>query len=130
VSRFPRTDYGLIRNERAASAGDIDLYDGTVQPITSIGAAKAGQRVCASGQTTRVTCGRVLAVDQTVDYGNGAVVHDLISTNVHTEHGDSGGPLFAGSTGLGVVSGGDGTTDYFQPLAPAFRAYGLGLAAP
>jgi hypothetical protein len=72
----------------------------------------------------------VLAVDVTVDYGDGDVVRGLIKTSVHTDHGDSGGPLFHGATGLGTVSGGDGTTDYFQPLAPALAAYGLELAAP
>jgi streptogrisin D len=47
---------------------------------------------------------------------------------VHTDHGDSGGPLFDGETGLGTVSGGDGTTDYFQPLPPILTGYGLDLA--
>jgi hypothetical protein len=72
----------------------------------------------------------VLAVGVTVDYGNGDVVHGLIKTSVHTDHGDSGGSLFHGSTGLGMVSGGDGTTDYFQPLAPVLAAEDLELAVP
>lgn len=130
VSEFPGTDYGLIRDDRAPAAGDVDLYDGTVQPITSVGTAAVGERVCASGQTTQVTCGEVTAVDQTVDYGDGNVVRGLIATNVHTDHGDSGGPLFDGSIALGVVSGGDGATDYFQPIAPVLERYGLELAAP
>jgi streptogrisin D len=129
-SGFPSGDYGLIRDDSADGPGDIDLYNGTMQPITSVGTATVGQRVCASGQTTQVTCGQVTAVNQTVDYGNGDVVHGLIKTNVHTDHGDSGGSLFAGPIGLGMVSGGDGTVDYFQPLAPALHAYGLALAVP
>jgi streptogrisin D len=130
VSAFPKTDYGLVRNDTTWPRGDVDLYDGTVQPITSVGTATVGEQVCASGQTTQVTCGRVLAVNQTVDYGNGDVVRGLIKTSVHTDHGDSGGPLYHGSTGLGTVSGGDGTTDYFQPLGTALAAYGLDLAVP
>jgi streptogrisin D len=129
ASEFPGTDYGLVRDDEANVAGDVDLYDGTAQPITSVGDAKVGQRVCASGQTTQVTCGQVTAVDETVDYGDGDVVRGLIETNIHTEHGDSGGSLFAGSTGLGVVSGGDGDVDYFQPIAPAMRKYDLELAS-
>ncbi|HEX5115884.1 MAG TPA: S1 family peptidase [Pseudonocardiaceae bacterium] len=127
ASEFPGTDYGLVRDDEANAAGDVDLYDGTAQPITTVGEATVGQRVCASGQTTQVTCGQVTAVDETVDYGDGDVVRGLIATNIHTDHGDSGGPLFAGSTGLGVVSGGDGDVDYFQPIAPAMEKYDLEL---
>lgn len=130
ASEFPGTDYGLVRDDEADAAGDVDLYDGTAQPITSVGTAAVGERVCASGQTTKVTCGQVTAVDVTVDYGDGDVVRGLIATNVHTDHGDSGGPLFDGSIGLGVVSGGDGATDYFQPIAPAMQKYDLSLAVP
>lgn len=130
VSQFPKTDYGLVRDDDAVSRGAIDLYNGNIQPITAVGTATVGQHVCASGQTTGMTCGQVTAVGQTVDYGNGDVVYGLIETNVHTDHGDSGGPLFDGPAGLGTVSGGDGTTDYFQPLAPVLDANGLRLAPP
>jgi streptogrisin D len=130
VSVFPESDYGLIRDDSADPQGAVNLYDGTVQPIRSVGTATVGMKVCASGKTTKVTCGKVTAVDQTVDYGDGNVVYGLIRTDVHTDHGDSGGSLFNGSVGLGVVSGGDGTTDYFQPLGAALTAYGLSLATP
>jgi streptogrisin D len=130
VSAFPGTDYGLIRDDDTVAPGAVDRYDGTAQPITSAGPATVGERVCASGQTTQVTCGQVIGVDQTVDYGDGNVVHGLIETNVHTDNGDSGGPLFDGSVGLGTVSGGDGTTDYFQPLPAVLAAYDLELAVP
>ena len=131
VSAFPGTDYGIVRNDDGVIApGAIDRYDGTTQHIDSAGTATVGEHVCASGQTTKVTCGEVVAVDQTVDYGDGNVVRGLIETDVHTDHGDSGGPLYDGAIGLGTVSGGDGTTDYFQPLPPVLAAYGLELAAP
>lgn len=130
ASEFPDTDYGLVADNSADTRGDVDRYDGTMQPITAVGVPFVGERVCASGQTTGLTCGQITALDQTVDYGNGDVVHGLIETTVHTDRGDSGGPLFAGSTGLGTVSGGDGTTDYFQPLAPVLADNGLTLQAP
>jgi streptogrisin D len=129
-SNFPNTDFGLIRNESGDAPAAIDRYDGTEQPITSFGTATVGEAVCASGMTTGITCGQVTAVDQTVDYGNGDVVNGLIQTNVHTDHGDSGGPLFAGSAGLGTVSGGDGTTDFFQPLSVALATLGANLVEP
>lgn len=127
ASNFPDTDFGLIRNDGYAAAGAVDMYDNTVQPITRVGTATVGERVCASGEATGVTCGRVLAVNQTVDYGDGNIVHGLIETDVHTDHGDSGGALFDGSVALGTVSGGDGQIDYFQPLAPELAAYGVQL---
>jgi streptogrisin D len=130
AAAFPKTDYGLIRDDEAASAGDVDLYDGSAQPISTVGTPTVGEHVCASGMATQVTCGEVTALDQTVDYGDGDVVHGLIKTTVHTDHGDSGGALYDGSAGLGVVSGGDGTTDYFQPLTTAMSAYDLELAEP
>lgn len=129
-SNFPGTDFGLIRNESGDAPAAIDRYDGTEQPITSVGTATVGEAVCASGMATGITCGKVTAVDQTVDYGDGDVVSGLIQTTVHTDHGDSGGPLFAGSTGLGTVSGGDGTTDFFQPLTVALSTLGLSLVEP
>jgi streptogrisin D len=128
VSAFPNTDYGVIQDDSAVGPGAVDLFDGTSQQITAAGTATVDEQVCASGQTTHVTCGEVTAVDQTVDYGDGDVVHGLIETDVHTDHGDSGGSLFDGSVGLGMVSGGDGTTDFFQPLPPVLAAYGLDLA--
>lgn len=130
-SKFPGTDYGLIRNDAGNSAGVVDTYDGNSQTITQAGAATVGENVCKSGRTTFVTCGSVSAVDQTVNYSDGLggvqTVHGLIQTTVHCDHGDSGGPLYDGQTGLGMVSGGDGTTDYFQPLPAALAAYGLTL---
>jgi streptogrisin D len=129
-SNFPTTDFGLIRNESGDAPAAIDRYDGTEQPITSAGTATVGEAVCASGMATGVTCGQVTAIDQTVDYGDGNVVNGLIQTNVHTDHGDSGGPLFAGSVGLGTVSGGDGTTDFFQPLTVTLATLGANLVEP
>ena len=129
-SNFPNTDFGVIRNESGDAPAAVDRYDGTEQAITSVGTAAVGQAVCASGMTTGVTCGQVTGVDQTVDYGNGDVVNGLIQTNVHTDHGDSGGPLFAGPVGLGTVSGGDGTTDFFQPLSVALATLGASLVEP
>lgn len=130
-SRFPDTDYGLIRNDSSDSSGTVDTYGAGTQQIAKAGSAGVGESVCKSGRTTFVTCGTVSAVDQTVNYSDGLggvqTVHGLIQTNVHCDHGDSGGPLYDGQTGLGMVSGGDGVTDYFQPLSPVLAAYGVTL---
>lgn len=56
----------------------------------------------------------------------------LIATTVCTDPGDTGGLLFAGTTALGLFSGGSGNcssggTSFYQPLAEALAAYGLSL---
>lgn len=126
-SHFPGSDYGLIANQRDTAPGAVRTGPASRRPITSVGRAIVGEHVCASGRTTGVTCGKVTGIDRTVHYDDGTVVHGLIETDVHTAPGDSGGPLYHGSTGLGTVSGGDGSTDFFQPLGPVMRAYGMRL---
>lgn len=127
-SGFPGTDYGLIANDSSAGPGVVDMHNGSQQRISSFANAVVGAQVCKSGSSTGVTCGKVTAIDQTVDYHDGKVVHGLIETNVHSAHGDSGGALFNGTTALGMVSGGDGTVDYFQPVEAALKYYGVALA--
>lgn len=126
-SQFPGSDYGLIENDSGDAPGQVDLYNGSTQPITSAADATVGEQICKSGRTTGVTCGSVSALDQTVDYGNGDVVNGLVQTDVQAGEGDSGGPWFDGSTGLGTTSGGDSSTTYFQPLTVAMSAYGVSL---
>jgi streptogrisin D len=126
-SHFPGTDYGLIRDDSSGSQAGVDLYNGSVQRITTAGNATVGQSVCKSGRTTHVTCGKIVALNQTVTYSSGEVVRGMIRAEIKCEHGDSGGALYAGSTGLGTLSGGDGQIEYFQPLPQSLRAYGARL---
>ena len=56
----------------------------------------------------------------------------MIRTNVCAEPGDSGGPLFSGSTAIGLTSGGSGDctsggTTFFQPVTAALSAYGVSV---
>ncbi|GDY29903.1 serine protease [Gandjariella thermophila] len=126
-SHFPGSDYGLILDETAQGRGVVNLYNGGTQRITAAGNATVGQSVCKSGRTTHLTCGKITALNQTVNYGNGDVVRGLIRAEIRCDKGDSGGALFAGSVGLGTLSGGDGHIEYFQPLPQSLRAYGATL---
>jgi hypothetical protein len=126
-SDFPVNDYGLIQNTGAPVVAGVTLHNGTIQPITSSSSGAVGQSVCKSGRTTQVTCGTISGLNATVNYGNGQIVYGLIQTNVRAAGGDSGGPLFAGSTGVGLTSGGNASTTYFQPLPEALSAYGVTL---
>ncbi|WP_329458137.1 S1 family peptidase [Streptomyces sp. NBC_01497] len=126
---FPTHDYSLVKyTSTIAHPSDVDLYNGTTQPITSAGEALVGQSVERSGSTTGTHTGEVTGLDATVNYEEGTV-SGLIKTSVCAEPGDSGGPLFDGSTALGLTSGGNGNCaaggeTYFQPVPAALTALG------
>ncbi|WP_131742717.1 S1 family peptidase, partial [Actinomadura roseirufa] len=129
-SSFPGNDYGLVQYSAAPTdtTGVVSLYGGT-QDITGAADATVGQNVTRSGSTTHVHTGRVTALNQTVNYQQGSV-SGLIRTTVCAEPGDSGGSLFAGSSALGMTSGGSGNcssggTTYFQPVTEALSVYGV-----
>ncbi|MEE1803458.1 S1 family peptidase [Streptomyces sp. NPDC101062] len=130
---FPTNDYGLIRHSNTAAAdGRVYLYNGSYQDITSAANPTVGQSVRRSGSTTGVRSGTVTALNATVNYGGGDIVYGMIQTNVCAEPGDSGGSLFAGTTALGLTSGGSGNctsggTTFFQPVVEALNAYGVSV---
>jgi hypothetical protein len=133
VQRLDPRDFALVRYtpstvSRPPSA--VNRYDGTLQPITVFGTAFVGQRVQRAGSTTGLWSGTVTALNVTVNYADGAV-HGLIRTSVCAEAGDSGGPLFATTTGLGLASGGSGNctsggTTYFAPVTPLAANWSVG----
>jgi streptogrisin D len=131
-SSFPGDDFGLVQYASNTSrTGDVNLYNGTRQDITTAGNAFVGQRVQRSGSTTRLRSGTVTALNQTVRYAQGTV-RGLVRTTACAEPGDSGGPFFAGSTALGLTSGGSGNctfggTTFFQPVTEALSRYGAAV---
>jgi len=131
-SSFPGNDYGIVRYSSSVSKpGMVYLYNGSHQDITSAGNAYVGQYVRRSGSTTGLRGGYVQALNATVNYAEGSV-YGLIKTNVCAEPGDSGGSLFAGSTALGLTSGGSGNctyggTTYFQPVTEVLSRYGVSV---
>jgi streptogrisin C len=91
-----------------------------------------GDRVCLSGSTSGYHCGRVEALGETVNYGDGNVVNGLTRTSVCAEAGDSGGPFMSGNQAQGTLSGGSGGCllggeSYFQPIQEVLRTYALTL---
>jgi streptogrisin D len=131
-SSFPGNDYAIVRYTGSAThTGDVDLYNGTTQDITSAGTAYVGESVRRSGSTTHVHSGSVTAVNATVNYAEGTVT-GLIRTNVCAEGGDSGGSLYSGAIALGLTSGGSGNctsggTTFFQPVTEALSVYGVSV---
>ncbi|MER6596746.1 S1 family peptidase, partial [Micromonospora purpureochromogenes] len=129
---FPGNDYGIVRyNSTISRPGNVYLYNGSYRDITGAGNAYVGQTVQRSGSTTGLRSGSVTALNATVNYAEGSV-YGLIRTTVCAEPGDSGGSLFAGSTALGLTSGGSGNcssggTTYFQPVTEALSRYGVSV---
>ncbi|MFG3260147.1 S1 family peptidase [Streptomyces sp. NPDC048172] len=127
-SSFPTNDYGLVRySSGVAHPGTVGSVD-----ITRAADPTVGQTVTRRGSTTGTHSGRVTALNATVNYGGGDIVYGLIRTTVCAEPGDSGGPLYSGSTAHGLTSGGSGNcssggTTFFQPVTEALRAYNVSV---
>ena len=127
ATSFPGNDFGVVQyTGTVAAAGAVGRQD-----ITSAADPVVGQSACRRGSTTGIHCGSVLAVNTTVNYPEGTVT-GLIQTNICAEPGDSGGPLFAGSTALGLTSGGSGDCQrggitFFQPVSEPLARFGLSV---
>jgi streptogrisin D len=124
-------DYGIVEYDTAG----IHVWGtvaGTRQFIAGSGDAFVGEAVRRSGSTTGVRSGTVTALNVTVTYSTGETVNGLTQTTACAEPGDSGGPFYDGSTGLGTLSGGSGNcsaggTTLYQPLTPILRMFALTL---
>ena len=130
-SSFPGNDYGIATYPVPVASGDVDLYNGSTQDITSAGTPSVGQTVFRSGSTTGLHSGTVQALNATVNYAEGQV-SGLIQTNVCAQPGDSGGSLFAGSVAMGLTSGGSGNCStggqtFFQPVVEPLNVYGVSV---
>jgi streptogrisin D len=122
-SDCPGADSGLLTRPNGSGPGQIN----TGQAITSAGTPTVGEQMQKQGSTTGGGGGQVTSVDESVNFDVGVLDHEF-GTTAHTDHGDSGGPAYDGSTGLGTLSGGDTVTSYFYPLTLELQSYGLSLA--
>ena len=146
---YPNDDYGTFWNSYAwfwQPSPSVTKYDGTFVRVAGLwNAPPVGATVCKSGRTTGYTCGRITALNQTVVYKGGLVLHGLARHDACVEPGDSGGAnISAGAFALGVTSGsntyetgalkgkclakgGNANISYYQPLGEALSANGLRL---
>jgi streptogrisin D len=129
VSSFPGNDYGIVKYSTSTTV----TISGAVgsQDITSAATPSVGASVSRRGSTTGIHTGTVTQLNSTVNYAEGTV-SGLIRTTVCAEAGDSGGPLYSGTTALGLTSGGSGNCSsggvtYFQPVVEPLNAYGLSV---
>jgi streptogrisin B len=121
-SSYPGNDYAVVRYDtRHGRPGGY-----------SAGVAHVGQRVTRDGSASGEHSGTVTALHVNVRYEGGVTMRDMIEADICAEPGDSGGPLYAGSTALGITSGGqgdcpsDGPT-FYQPVLEALRDYDVWL---
>ncbi|WP_372351768.1 S1 family peptidase [Streptomyces sp. KL116D] len=131
---FPTNDYGIVKyTDGSAPAGNVNLWNGSYQDITSAADPVVGQADSKSGSTTHLTSGSVTATNVTVNYSDGNTVYGMARTNVCSSSGDSGGAHFSGTTALGIHSGSGGTctngvgSALFQPVREALSAYGVNV---
>ena len=126
-SSFPGNDYAYVRYSTSFTNHPGSISTG--QDITSAATPAVNQTVTRTGSTTGTHSGRVTALNATVNYAEGTVT-GLIRTTVCAEGGDSGGPLYTGSTANGLTSGGSGNCSsggitFFQPVVEPLSVYGL-----
>ncbi|HEX7303567.1 S1 family peptidase [Lentzea sp.] len=130
---FPGNDYALFRYTADINRpGSVNLYNGSQRDIARAGDPVVGQTVGRSGSTTGFHRGKVTGLNVTVNYVDGTTVTGMIGTTVCVQGGDSGGPLFADDTALGLTSGGSGDCtsggrSFYQPVTEALRAYGVAV---
>jgi hypothetical protein len=109
-SHFPGADWSSISRPSADPTWhypwEVKQAGGLPnQPINSYAQAYVGENLCATGQTSGTKCGTVTATNVTVNYREGAI-YGTTQTTISTAPGDSGGPVYNGSIGVGLVSGG------------------------
>ncbi|MBB5123041.1 S1 family peptidase [Streptomyces eurocidicus] len=128
-SSFPGDDYAIAEYTAVVDhPSQVNLYNGSTQPITGAHDAVLDENVQRSGSTTGLRSGRVTGLNRTVTYPEGRV-SGLTETNVCAEPGDSGGAFFAGTEAVGLTSGGSGDctsggTTFYQPVKEALSAFG------
>ncbi|MFH9657018.1 S1 family peptidase [Streptomyces sp. NPDC017248] len=132
-SSFPDNDYAWVSVGSGWWTVPVVLGWGTVsdQLVRGSAVAPVGSSICRSGSTSHWHCGTVLALNETVNYSQGAV-HELTKTSVCAEPGDSGGSFISGDQAQGVTSGGwgncgSGGETWFQPVNEILNRYGLTL---
>ena len=125
----PATTTGSSATRRTTPRpGNVSLYNGTFQEISTARNAIVGEPAKRSGSTTGLRSGTITGINQTVRYPQGTV-SGLIRTNICAQPGDSGGALFNGTAALGLTSGGSGNcttggTTFYQPVTEALAVYG------
>ncbi|GAA3261052.1 S1 family peptidase [Dactylosporangium siamense] len=125
AARDTTYDHALVRYTNTTIAKPSAVG---AQPITTFAAGTVGQAVRRAGPNG-IRTGTITALNVTINYAGGTV-YGLIRTTVCSEPGESGGPLYAGTAGIGINWGGSGNcatggASYYSPVRRAATAYGV-----
>ncbi|WP_433162927.1 S1 family peptidase [Kribbella sp. CA-247076] len=135
TSSFPGNDFGTVGViEGWDQQGYVEGWGAGNVAVKGIANATVGSTLCKSGKTTGWTCGRIVARNVTVNYGNNRVVRGLFQHTACTEAGDSGGATMTGNYAQGISSGaalingqclekhGQASESYAQPIAEVLQS--------
>ncbi len=145
-STFPSGDYAKLKvtgygtwwEEGVSFWPSIIAYWGVSQEwgITGESSSYMGQQVCHSGISSGVSCGNVATLNKTVNYPEGTVYNltEVAGGEFCAIPGDSGGPVFAGHTALGIFSGAlelscGGNLGYYAEITEATEALGVSVGS-
>ncbi|MFF0339826.1 S1 family peptidase [Kribbella sp. NPDC004875] len=135
TSSFPGHDFGSVGViEGWDQQGYVEGWGSGNVAVKGIADATIGSTLCKSGKSTGWTCGRIVARNVTVNYGNNRVVRGLFQHTACVEAGDSGGANMTGNYAQGITSGaalidgqcleksGRTNESYSQPIAEVLRS--------
>lgn len=139
-SSFPGNDFGTVSViEGWDQQGRVERWGASDVQIRGAADAMVGAELCKSGKSTGWTCGKIVARNVTVNYGNNRVVRGLFQHTACVESGDSGGANMTGDYAQGITSGaalisgqcldkhGQSNESYSQPIGEALSASGASL---
>jgi len=134
TSSFPGHDFGSVGViEGWDQQGYVEGWGAGNIPVKGLANATVGSTLCKSGKSTGWTCGKIVARNVTVNYGNNRVVRGLFEHTACVEAGDSGGANVTGNYAQGITSGavlingqcleksGGTNESYSQPIAEALQ---------
>lgn len=141
VSRYPNSDFGAVQTDTSVWTPEpaVNKFDGKARAVLGTARPAVGSEVCKSSSTSGWTCGTIQAYGQTVNYGGGNIVYNLVRFSACVEPGDSGGAVMDGSSAVGLISGaqffttgngaelcgsrvGEPNVSFYQPIGPALKA--------
>ncbi|MGC4937612.1 S1 family peptidase [Kribbella sp. DT2] len=134
--QFGPSDYAVIdyTGPGVVAYGTV-FYDSAHHQITGSRYVSDGEPVKRVGTISKDLVGTVLLPSTTVTYQDGTRLDYMIKTSLCAQSGDSGGPLFSGTTALGITSG--STTNracdssvsddrtFYEPVQAVLNQYGL-----
>ena len=149
LGRGTRWEYGGKGTEGGSAKGDIGLIKLTkksasrvlaitgskvrTQKVTSVRDAKVGERVCVTaGRTGTTRCGTVVTATTSLTYPSPGLAARTITglalvKGICVNPGDSGSPVYAGSTAVGIVTAksASGCYAWYTKLPAQLKHFGL-----